>query len=79
MHVPMSLFQVHAGKTVRVTDVTGGWGIRRRLAQLGILPGTRLRVVSQGAFGGPLLVDIDGRVVALGRGIAERVLVRPEE
>ena len=73
----MTLFQAYSGQLLEVTDILGGWGIRRRLAQMGIYPGSRLRVVSQGAFGGPLLIDVEGRVVAIGRGIADKVIVRP--
>ncbi len=73
----MTLFQAYSGQELDVVDILGGRGVRRRLLQLGILPGTRVRVVSQAALGGPLLVDIDGRVVALGRGIANKVIVRP--
>ncbi len=74
----MTLLDAHSGQTVVVTDILGGWGSRRRLAELGVFPGARLRVVSHAAFGGPLLVDVGGRVVAVGRGVAGKVIVRPD-
>jgi len=75
----MTLFQANSGQKLSVVDVLGGPGLRRRLAQLGILPGTHLQVVRHAAFGGPLLVDVEGRVIAIGKGIAAKVLVRPEK
>ena len=75
----MTLFQALSGQVVDVVEIRGGRGVRNRLAQMGILPGTRLKIVSQAAFGGPLLVDVDGRVVAIGRGVADKVIVRPSE
>jgi len=48
-----------------------------RLARLGVRPGAVVRLVSSGPFSGPLLVEVEGLRVALGRGVARRILVRP--
>lgn len=48
-----------------------------RFAAMGFTPGSRVTVLNN--YGrGPLLVLIHGARVALGRGEASRVLVRPE-
>lgn len=53
-----------------------GFSGAERLAALGFVPGARLTVESN--FGrGPLIVSIRGARVAVGRGQAHRILVRP--
>ena len=44
---------------------------------MGIHPGDTVLVRSSGAFRGPLLVDVHGCRVAVGRGIARRITVEP--
>jgi ferrous iron transport protein A len=70
---------VEENRQVRVMDIQGGWGVRRRLGQLGIHPGDVITVVRYGAFQGPILIQVHGSQVALGRGIASRILVKESE
>lgn len=60
-----------------VCEIVGGAGLRRNLRRMGIHIGDVLRVVGSGALGGPLLVEIHGSRIALGRGVARRVVVCP--
>jgi len=60
------------GKVV-VREIGCGPSCRARLASLGIIPGAEITVVRNS--GGPLLLDVMGGRVALGRGIATKVLV----
>jgi len=46
-----------------------------RLEAMGIRPGKVVVKVSGLAMGGPVTVTVDGRQLAMGRGIAARVLV----
>lgn len=73
------LDQVKENKKGRVVDIQGGWGIRRRLEQMGIHPGDIIMVLQYGALGGPLLIEVHGFQVALGRGIASRIFVEEME
>ncbi len=65
------------GRPLRVADIRGGHEIRSRLATLGVLPGVVLQVVVKGPLGGPVLVEVDGSRLAIGRGLARQVLVEP--
>ncbi|MCX7750867.1 MAG: ferrous iron transport protein A [Candidatus Bipolaricaulota bacterium] len=56
--------------------IHGGPGTALRLRRLGLRPGARVRALASGPFGGPVLVDVNGCRVAIGRGLARRVLVR---
>jgi Fe2+ transport system protein FeoA len=64
-----------AGETVELVEVQGGRKLRKRLADLGFNAGMPLRVVQSGLHG-PLIVAVkeDARL-ALGRGMAHRILV----
>lgn len=60
-----------------VTRVWGGRGLVRRLLEMGFTQGARVKVLHCGGPG-PVLVDVRGSRVALGVGVAMRILVRPE-
>ncbi len=71
----INLLQVNNGNWVRVIRVAGGIGMERRLAQLGFLPGNKIRIIRSAPFHGPLLLDVEGREIVLGRGVANQVMV----
>lgn len=72
-----TLERADTGIALRVAEVQGGHEIRSRLATLGVRPGTVLQVVVRGPLGGPVLVEVDGTRLAIGRGLARKVLLEP--
>jgi ferrous iron transport protein A len=60
-----------------VVKVDGGREVSLRLAQLGIYLGTVLQVKQSAPLGGPILIEAGGTTVAVGRGLARKILVRP--
>lgn len=50
--------------------------VLRYLVQLGLVPGARVEVVSHAPLAGPLLIVVGDAHYAIGRDIAERVMVR---
>mgnify|MGYP005842372747 CR=1 FL=1 len=71
----MDLLSVKKGQWVRVKMIRGGVGVSSKLQSLGILPGDTLRIVREAPFGGPVLVEVSGREIALGRGVAQKIEV----
>lgn len=71
----MTLIQAKTGQTVKIVRFKGGIGLEHKLRQLGLIPGDRARVIRHAPLGGPILVEVDGRSVALGRGVASKVVV----
>jgi len=55
--------------------IDGGMGVRGHLNTLGIHVGDWITVVERAPFRGPVLVEINGSRVALGRGVASKVRV----
>lgn len=69
------LIDVEKGKQVKITSFEGGNGIMTRLNRFGIYPGDLARVVRHAPFQGPILLEIRGMEIALGRGIASHIMV----
>lgn len=70
-----TLLQVSPGTSVRVIEFDGGINLRSKLTQYGIYPGDCLRLLRKAPLGGPLLVACNDREIALGRGIADQIIV----
>jgi ferrous iron transport protein A len=73
-HNTITLSSLAPGEVGVVYELAGGWGFMSRLATLGFTPGAELTMVQN--FGhGPLIVNIRGTRIALGRGEAAKVHV----
>lgn len=76
----MTFLDLKRGETAKVKSVAGGRGLMERLSGFGVFVGRRFRLVKNGPFAGPLLLeDADsGARILLGRGMAARVTVEHE-
>lgn len=75
MNQLMPLAMVSPGEVVQVVDVRAGWGLQRRLADMGLTPGVTIRVMNSQSPG-PIIVDLRGSRLVLGYGMTQRILVR---
>jgi len=75
MNQLMPLAMVSPGEVVQVVDVRAGWGLQRRLADMGLTPGVIIRVMNS-QRPGPIIVDLRGSRLVLGYGMTQRILVR---
>jgi ferrous iron transport protein A len=71
----MPLAMVSPGEVVQVVDVRAGWGLQRRLADMGLTPGVIIRVMNS-QRPGPIIIDLRGSRLVLGYGMTQRILVR---
>jgi len=65
-----------AGEPVRLISVQAGKAVNRRLSDMGLPLGAVLEVVPT-APAGPMLVEHGGTRIALGRGLASKLMVQP--
>lgn len=72
----ISLTSLREGETGVVVHAVGGFGLVRRLAEMGLTPGVKVKVLRRGPFRGPFEIEVRGVALALGRGVASRVFVR---
>ena len=68
----MVLTQLRIGETARIMTIEGGWGLKQKLFLRGLIEGKVVRVVSNY---GPVTVEVDRSVVAIGRGMARKIMV----
>jgi ferrous iron transport protein A len=61
------------GQELTLIDINGGRGIRSKLYSMGLVPGVKLSVV--GGNGGPIMIALSNTRLALGRGMAEKIIV----
>jgi ferrous iron transport protein A len=73
-HDDLTLSGVARGERVRLQSIAGGHELLSRLASLGFTPGAWLSVV-QNRGRGPIIVELRGTRVALGRREATRIVV----
>jgi ferrous iron transport protein A len=71
---PLSL--APAGEPMTIVDVRAGSRLRHRLSDLGLVPGTVIKVV-QSLGHGPVILALGDSRLALGRGASHKVLVAP--
>jgi ferrous iron transport protein A len=69
----MSLSMARPGERATILEIRGGRGLRGRLANLGLLPGVEIEVISNRP--GPLIIKRGAARLGLGHGMAHRILV----
>ena len=73
----LPLTNVRSGQPVVLVQISGGHHVAHRLAELGLTPGVELEVLQN--KGGPILLAVRGTRLAIGRGMANKVMVRSLE
>ncbi len=68
---PLAMAKV--GEELRLKSIHGGEKLVHRLTALGLTPGVTFSIVQDN--GGPLLVSVMDSRIALGRGMAQKVMV----
>lgn len=71
------LIDLAQGEDGVIAAISGGRGMQHRLRRLGLAEGQTVRKLSALAMGGPIVVRVNRTQVAIGRGMARRVLVEP--
>lgn len=70
------LTQMNKGECGVVLEIIGGQGVIRRLEALGVRPGIAITKVSSQLMRGPITIQLGNTQVALGFGIARKVIVK---
>ena len=75
----VTLRQIRDGQSSIVIQIQGGHGLISRLNALGIRPGQRITKVSSTPMRGPITIKIGNAQVAIGFGMANKIIVEPIE
>jgi len=73
--VKISICELRLGQSGRVVEILGGHAIADRLNAMGIRPGKDITKVSSAFMRGPVTVSVDRCQIAIGYGMAQKVLV----
>jgi len=74
----IALAQLKNGQSGTVIEIQGGRRMVDRLNALGIIPGKKITKTSAMLMRGPVTIDVDRAEVAIGFGMASRVMVKPD-
>ena len=70
------LKDIISGSNVKLLKIEAGQALKARLAAMGLLPGVQFKIINNG-HPGPLVIDLKGSRIVLGRGMAGKIVVRP--
>ncbi len=74
----LNLTMMKPGEKGKIIEITGGKGLVHRLESLGIIPGAEVTKISEQIMHGPVVIRINNTQVALGYGMACKVIVNVE-
>jgi ferrous iron transport protein A len=75
----LTLAEMKTGQTGIVVGVLGGHGLIRRLDALGIRPGKKVTKLGSTLFRGPVILRVDNAQVAVGFGMARKIIVEVDK
>ncbi|MBN2286520.1 MAG: FeoA domain-containing protein [Tissierellales bacterium] len=71
----MSLTHAKKGECFTLEYIESGNRAKRKLQDMGLTPGVKICVVSNSSFG-PIILELRGSRIALGRGLVDKIAVR---
>ncbi len=75
----MTINDMQIGQSARILKLSRGPRSVRKLFEMGLVPGTRVKLVSKHPFRGPLVLQVANTHIALGRKMANSVEVEIQE
>jgi len=74
----IDLTQLQPGESGVIKEISGGYGLARKLQSMGMRQGKKITKVSSHFWRGPQTIEIDNLQVAIGFGMARRILIQVE-
>ena len=75
IHLDLILLDLQPKQKAKIKQFNGGTGFKKNLRSRGIREGKIVEVIARQPVGGPIVISIDNRKTALGRGMAGKVIV----
>jgi len=73
------LINLKSDEDAEIISILGGQMATKRLADLGLTPETKIKVLRRAPFWGPIEIEVRGSKLILGRGLASKILVKRYE
>jgi DtxR family Mn-dependent transcriptional regulator len=74
----VSVSNLKKGQVGKIALIRGGHNMLQRLLDMGLTPGTEIRVAKVAPLGGPVELAVRGSKLALGKGVSSKVFVELE-
>lgn len=74
----LSLVQIRKNRKAKVLEISGGSTLQHKMMSMGIYPGREITKLSHFALRGPVAVKVGRSVLALGHGVAAKIIVEIE-
>jgi Fe2+ transport system protein FeoA len=74
----ISLIDLKPGKKARIMEVQAGKILQSRFMSMGIHPGREITKLSQFMLRGPVAIKVGRAILALGYGMAHKIIVETE-
>ena len=75
----ISLLDLRSGKKAKLKRLDGGIEFQNKLASLNIRIGKTIKMIISQPLRGPVVIEIDGRRITIGRGMAMKIFVEAEK
>ena len=72
----VSLIKLKEKEEAVIVSILGGRMATKRLADLGLTPGTKIKVLRKALLFGPVEIEARGSALVLGQGLAAKVIVK---
>lgn len=70
-----SIIKFKRGDKVKVVKINAGKRATQRLITMGITPGNIVEIARVSSLGGPVLISYEGSEIAIGYGLASKIIV----
>lgn len=74
----ISLVHIKPNHRGKVSEITGGVGLQHRLMSMGLYVGKEITKLSYVGLRGPVVIKVGRSVLALGHGMASKIIVEAE-
>jgi len=74
----ISVNNMKSGQIGKVIEIQGGPGLASRLSAMGLRPGQKIIKISSMFWRGPVTIEAGTTRIAIGYGMANKILVEPE-
>ncbi len=74
----ISLVQVRADEKTRILEILGGSNLENKLLSMGVYKGKQIIKLSHIGLRGPVVIKSGRSILALGHGVAEKIIVEKE-
>ena len=72
----MHLTNLQANETAEIVSILGGRNASKRLSDLGLIHGTKIKLLRKAPYGGPIEIQFRGTRLMIGYGLANKIQVK---